>query len=128
MVGNCTINGNGHNLDLATVGGLITAKNTTLNLNNITLDSLETNGGLEVADGGTVNLSKVKMIMSGDYTCTSGSWNIVEDVEIRGNGHTFEYSSTEPMTVATGKVLKVDRGVTFNYNASTNSRLVLNGI
>ena len=126
--GTCTLVGNGHRMDLATTGSLVISRNANVTLQNIKIENVDTTNGFETWDGSTVYMDGVIMKLSGNYSYTTGTWNVTKrGLNIEGDGNTFEHASSQPLTVDTNSSLGMKRGTTFSYNSSGATNLAING-
>jgi hypothetical protein len=125
--GTCTIDGNGHTITLASGSGLVASRNSELTLSNVDVSGLEYNS-LAAWNNSTMNLSNAELTMSGNWTCTNGTWNVLDNrVNVHGDGYTYEYSSGSPFSITTNGKFTMNRGTTFKYNSASAANLVNNG-
>jgi hypothetical protein len=136
--GNCTFDGRGNTLMLQPGGQIAVAPNSTLTLNNITLQDVQGNNIQCVDNTGVLTLNNVIWKQTGDTQFTVGSLVVSQKVLMTGVGTTFAYQSPQASTIDTESVLKLDIGFTFSYDPNINaknliqfadftSKLVLNG-
>ncbi|MBM3894181.1 hypothetical protein FJ366_01115 [Candidatus Dependentiae bacterium] len=67
---------------------------------------------------GVINLRNTDLNLAGNYTLSAGNINIYNDVNIKGKGYTFAFSSNGTLAIQSASTLYVDRNVTFSYDSS----------
>lgn len=138
FTGESSLNGRGHALSFASTFSLAILPNASLLFKDIILDDMSSGKIVLVDSTSTVSFQNVMLALDGDYTFDTGTFEILNDLVISGDGHTFIYESSQVSTIL-GKALPnvtanefgfcgsliLNPGVTFQYNASTANRLVL---
>lgn len=120
------IDGNNNVLTLGTNGVLQVTNGKKLTLKNIIIKDLnDTSGSKLVMSGATSQLilDNTKIWLNGNYTFNQGFFSAYNDVSISGTGRTFEYTSAQISTINKQSKLSIENGVTFYYNAGSNSRI-----
>jgi hypothetical protein len=123
--GDTVIDGNNNILALGTLGKLSISNSVTVTLKNIILNDLS---GTKIQLGNASSklvLDNTAIWLNGDYSFSTGSLFVHNDVIISGSGHTFTFNSNSVNNSYITRESKfcIDNGVTFNYNATANSRL-----
>jgi hypothetical protein len=67
---------------------------------------------------GVINLKNTHINLSGNYTFSTGSINVYNDVYLKGNGYVFAFSSNGTLAIQSASTLFIDRNVTFSYDSS----------
>lgn len=65
-----------------------------------------------------INLRNSEINLAGNYTLSTGSINVYNDVAIRGKGYKFAFSSNGTLAIQSASTLLIDRNVTFSYDSS----------
>lgn len=108
--GNCTIKGNSHTVYLG-VGGFSVASGATLNLCNLVVANISDNMTC-VDDTAKIVLDKVVGSFDGDMTFSTGSFEIYNYVEFRGQ-HTFAYESSQAIMLNHDSIWYINSNITF---------------
>lgn len=150
--GESTIRGLGCQLKADYRHAIVVYPNTTLNLENVRVTDLSGTAQKDaLGNYGTVAshikstneircmnssskivLKDADLMLSGDFTFTVGQVEVVGDVNIKGNGKTFVYSSPGTLTIDTDATLYFDRNLTFSYEstastyATSRNRIIMN--
>lgn len=120
--GDCSINAQGHVLDLSTTGSLIVGVNSSLTIKNAILKNVSDGRIRCLDDTGSVIFDDTDLLLAGNITIANGSFAIQDLVRIIGNA-TFVYQSSQTSTVQSDSVLYLDHGVTFSYDVATKDNL-----
>lgn len=99
MSGTCSINGQGHVLDLSHGGTLTIDANSTLILENIKLYGVHSGNIVLTNDTSTLQIDTVKCIQDGNYTFDKGSILFIGNSDFCGT-YTFSYESSQTSTIA----------------------------
>jgi hypothetical protein len=121
FAGNCSIIGHNKHLSMSRTCTLQIAAASTLTLKDISVDTMNGTRINCLGNSSTLSLSNATLNLDGDYTFSSGSLTIANNVNITGPTRTFLYSSKQPCTIATQSTLALANGLTFNYNPQTPS-------
>lgn len=120
--GQCTLDGNGHSLDL-TNGDIIVEAGSTLVISDITLNNVSGNK-IRCLDGAaTIILDNVAWVQDGDLTFTTGSIQIKNNVSFHGDA-IFAYQSQSVSTLLANATMTLDAGFTFSYDTGTSADLL----
>jgi hypothetical protein len=125
LVGTCTLNGKGHQLNLKDNGKIIVGANAHLYLNNITINNL---GGETINcqdNTGTIHVLDTTWSQTADYTFVRGKLNVDGDFLMKGPYKQFGHESTQPITISSNAVFTVGSKVTFYYNTASDSRIAM---
>lgn len=138
LTGACTINGNGHTLDLRTTGQIIVNPQTTITLKDVTIKNIKNTNIACVDNTGKIILNGVSWQQSGNYQFTKGTLVLDNDVVMQGN-KIFAYQSAQTSTISDNTEWILDSGFTFSYDPifvasdslinfiDKTSHLILNG-
>ncbi len=142
FTGDSSINGQGHVLSFAPTFSLAIQSNSSVLFKDLTLKGINT-GKLTLADStSTVSFQNVKLVLDDDYVFDAGHFELLKNLTIFGDEHSFIYQSTEASTIRGGdpKVISegvcqpgfcgeliLDKGVTFSYDVTQPNLLVLEG-
>ena len=140
FTGENSINGLTHMLSFAPTFSIEIQSNSSLLIKDAILKGINT-GKLTLVDNtSTVSFQNVTLVLDDDYVFDTGHFEILKDVTISGDGHSFIYQSTEPSTIrgrapqliANGLCqpgfcgsLILDKGVTFSYDSTLSSTLLV---
>jgi hypothetical protein len=96
--GNCTIQGNGNELDLSHGGNIILDSGAMVHLKNLRLSGISGSNITCVDNTATLILDDVIWIQNGDFTFQYGSINFIDEVIFSGE-HVFDYASNLTSTI-----------------------------
>ncbi len=65
-----------------------------------------------------ISMRNSELNLAGNYTLSTGSINIYNDVAIKGKGFKFSFSSNGTLAIQSASTLMIDRNVTFSYDSS----------
>jgi hypothetical protein len=116
--GSCTLNGNGHRLELSGSGGLLIKSGSSVLLKNILIDNVVNNSIRCEDDTATLSIRDVIMSQSSSTTWSNGSLQIFGHCEIQGSGTGFYYDSSETSTIHQNSTFLIGDGATFCYSYS----------
>lgn len=120
--GQCTLDGNGHFLDLEN-GEIVVEAGSTLVINDITLNNVSANKIRCLDDAATIILDNVAWVQDGDLTFTTGSFQIRNGVSFAGDA-IFAYQSPVPSTILGNSTMTLDAGFTFSYDTGSSADLL----
>ncbi len=115
FTGDCVLNGRGNCLSFSDTCTLEVAANSTLLIKDITLKNVHERHLRNLDDTSKITFKNVKMVLDDDYCFDKGSFDVIKDFHIIGDGHTFVYQTDQLSTVSTCGSLIIDHGVTFSY-------------
>ncbi len=139
FTGESSIEGNGHMLSFAPTFTLVIDSNASVLFHDVVLTGIS-GTALKLTDNtSTVSFQRVNMELGGDYTLDQGHFEILEEMRITGEGHSFIYTTNEtsiilsrdPAATVGGECqpgfrgsLILDQGVTFSYDSSISNTLI----
>ncbi|KKP35320.1 MAG: hypothetical protein UR26_C0006G0004 [candidate division TM6 bacterium GW2011_GWF2_32_72] len=118
--GNTTLNYNGNSVTFLPTGVVKMGSNSIITVKNGAFENVH---GTNVScfAGASLVLNNIKTTFDGDFTFTSGSLLIQDNVAFVGP-HIFAYQSEETSTIDSGGNLLLDRYFTFSYDPITDNR------
>ncbi len=142
FTGSSVINGRGSIMSFTPTFTLQVGPNSTLLIENIVLEGISA-GQLVVDSTSTVSFQDVQIVLDGDYTFSSGRFEILKDLTITGPGRSFIYASPGSSLIRSkdpqdstfvssnrrcqpgfeGRLI-MDRGTTFQYASTTATNLI----
>lgn len=121
FTGNNIWNGQGYSLDLDITCTINVAKGASLMLKDMTLLGLET-GRLNVLDStSTLTLNNIQASLINNYTFNLGLLDIINNVSISGNGHSFIFTTSTACHITTESQLTLESNITFSYAPANSS-------
>jgi hypothetical protein len=124
FVGNATIDGQGSALNLNTPNAITVAAGKTLTLKDVIITGLQ--NGTNLSDYGRIHLhddtsvltmKSAQIVLAGDYTFSTGYFNIYEDCGVSGKDQVFTYSSGAQSIIQADATWRFDRNTTLSYEA-----------
>ncbi|MFH1643664.1 MAG: hypothetical protein ABIA74_00615 [bacterium] len=124
--GICAINGNLNLIELSQSGSIYVKDNTTLTLRNLTIKGADSDRIICAGNNSKIIFDNTTLMLTdGDYNFDTGSFEILNKVEIRGN-QTFSYKTTETSIIHTNAEFYLKNGATFSYApTTTNDDLII---
>lgn len=107
--------GVGNELELCSGGNIVVAPNSHLTMYDLRVTGLCANNIRCQSDSAVLGLRKADLVLSSNYSFTSGSILFAEDVTISGS-NIFTYASGLSSTIDSHAVLYIDQGTTFSYS------------
>jgi hypothetical protein len=123
--GLCTFNGGGNVLTLDSTSTIIIASGSSLMFKNITINGVSGTQLTAVDGTSTFSFQNVILELDGNYSFTVGKFDVVQNLEIAGNGFVFAYRTDQVSTVSSTGRLILDEGVTFSYDPRSSSKSLL---
>ena len=123
--GRAIVHGFGNQLRLSRDHGVYVDGNMTLTLQDVLVSGLggsNQENNLHCSVTSTIDLMKAELALDGTFNFVTGSIRAMYEVKISGTGHTFVYGSSQYLTVVEDTTLQLDKGITFSYDTSSNSR------
>jgi len=120
-----SINGRGNTLTLAPTCTIIVEAGASLEIEDLQLKGIHSERFYSTDNLSTLTFSDVDLVLDNDYSFTIGKIDIVQDLRILGEGHTFAHKSVGETVVRECSRLIVDNNVTFSYDPSINSKQLL---
>lgn len=117
----CTVDGGGSELDLRNGGEIFVASGANLTLQNISVIGLNRNNIRCLGSNSILYLDDSSLLLSGTYTFTQGTINVINDAKISGTG-LFAYTSAQNFNVRSKSTLLLDKGITFSYDSAAASK------
>jgi hypothetical protein len=122
--GVCTIQGNGHILDLGTSGTIIIENGSQLIVHDLTLEN--------VADGNVLCANNASIFMLDDmvwrqrdnYIFDVGALQFKNKVKMQGQEYIFGYQSVQTSTVLANSTLKIDTNFTFSCDVADSKEVL----
>lgn len=125
FTGNSTWSGRGNVLQFGSTSTLAVEDGSTLLIQDVTLNSVDTNKIRVKGANGKLTLENVVLALDADYSFTIGSLEIRGDVDIAGGLHSFIYQSAQTSTIAANSRLIVDFDTTLSYASTTTTGTAL---
>lgn len=117
------INCFGSAIDLGTnIQSIDVLASSTLVIENAHITGLSGKNLQLLGDDSTLTLSNCVICMRDDYEFTRGYLNCCLENAIHG-GKSFEYKSSQPLTIKGNSELKIDYYTTFTYNSNTKDKI-----
>lgn len=112
--GNCVVNGASNTLDLGDNGSIVVDVGGNLVLEDMILKGAQGTNIRCKDDQSSIVLHQLHWQQDSNYSFTTGSFNIKDDVRMTGES-VFSYASLQPFTIDTQSSLFWQEGFTFNY-------------
>jgi len=140
FTGENSINGLTNMLSFAPTFSIEVQSNSSLFFKDVILEGINTGKITLVDTTSTISFQNVTIVLDDDYIFDTGHFEILKDLTICGDGHSFIYQSTEPsmirarapQLIADGICqpgfcgsLILDKGVTFSYDSTISSTLLV---
>lgn len=131
--GTSTLDCKGHILDLSSSGTIALGKSANLSICNARIEGLASDSVNDVFGrltmGGTSNLylSNATLVLSSNYSLTTGNIDIYGDVYVEGDGHTFTHKNPDKITINADSTLYLGRGVTYNHDTDADDLVMRSG-
>ena len=126
FTGDCLIDGRGNCLTIDSTSTLIVGFNSTLAFHDVTLVNVQGNI-LRCTDAtSTVTFKETILELSSNYSFTIGHFDVLGNVEIRGEGLSFIYRSPSVSTIQPEGRLILDYNLTFSYAPTSANRDLIN--
>jgi hypothetical protein len=123
--GNCSIDGNNNIFKFSPTSLIKVDRASTLQLSNIVIEGIR-NGKISCTDSSsTLTLSNAIMQLDTSVSFTAGRIDILGDLKLTGSSASFDYRSTESLTIYSNASLIVDSGITFSYSPNNLSTSLL---
>lgn len=115
--GTCMINGRGNVLTLESPATLVLAPNSKFIFRDVEIKGYDCDR-FHLSDAtSALTFENVHLYLDVDYTFTNGSFNILGQVLVSGDGQIFAYQSDQVSTILSKSQLLLDEGLTFSYDA-----------
>jgi hypothetical protein len=125
LLGTCTINGKGHQINFDDDGRIIVGASATLFLTNIDVNKFG-NEAISCADGtGTIYLQDASWSLSSDSYWKNGSLIVSGNFDLNGAGNNFYYQSAQASTIQASSIFRIGSATNFRYDASSNNRIAM---
>jgi len=127
FISDTIIDGNNNPLTLGSNAQLWVTNNTTVTLQNMIINDLDSITNKIVMEGteSELVLDNVTIWLDGDYSFSQGSFFVHNDVTIAGSSHTFSYQSLQTSHITKQSELTIEHGVRFSYIPSSRTNLVM---
>lgn len=114
--GTCTINGNGNELHLSSLGNIVVGANSTLSFKDISLTGIKGNNLRCVDNSAKIILRNVEWAQDGNYSFAAGGLRIRGLCNMRADGYAFAYQSAMTSTIDSLGALYFAQNMTFSYD------------
>ncbi len=119
--GDVILDGNGFALDFGAIGQITIAPNSCLHLKNITLNNV-IDGSLGCMDDtGIILMDSISYNQSEDVYFEFGKIVTMGTVKFDAIENIFHYNSTQPLQISEKSKFKINNGLIFNYEPSSNA-------
>ena len=122
--GECLIDGHVNDLDLGSIGQIVVERGSKLILKDVNILGVSGNNIRCLDNLSSIEFRKSKLFLDSNFSFTTGSMDIVEELEVYGD-YTLDYQSTMPITISLSSLLSMMKGSTFSYNPASDSRDLL---
>jgi hypothetical protein len=126
FAGNCTINGNGNTMTIASTSTLSVGTHSQLRLSNMTLSGITNQNFGPIDNTGSCIFENTNFYLSGNYFWDEGYFVVEDMFKIQGPGQTFIYSTNLVSTVSSFSTLMLDYQTTFSYAPISASNSLIN--
>lgn len=135
--GSCVLHGNGHVLTLSSDAQIVVDHGSSLELQNLRIEGVSGNNIKCLGAGSSILYDNCKMYMTGNYSFTTGYFNIQKLLDVNGT-YSFEYKSDQQSSINSCSTLRMREGTELSYAPITaqhdrlsftdfTSKLKLNG-
>lgn len=124
--GESLISGRGNCLTFLPTCTIRIGNGASLQLKDLTLKGLDNNNFGCLDNLGTVSFHDVHMVLDNDYSFTVGRMDVVKDLKVSGEEHTFSYRSTEESFIRERGRLIMENDTTFSYDPLSASNQLIN--
>jgi len=125
FTGNSFIDGQGHCLTIDSTSTIIVGSNSSLALKDIIIVNVS-DSFIKCTDAtSTLTFKDAQLELAGNYTFTTGHFDVLSDLRIVGDGLAFVYQSNVVSTIQPDGRLILDHGVTFSYAPAIANRNLL---
>lgn len=123
FTGNTELHGYGQYLDLSSTSSItIGGSASTLLIDGLTIKNLCGTTLQMLDEDSIIQLQNSTLKLSGNYTFTTGAFDIIGDTKIMGSGHTFGMETTMTTSIRSKSMLTIDRGTTLKYAPASSDR------
>jgi len=125
LSGVTTVNGRGNILTVGSGASIVIDTGASVLFENLVISGVSTGQLICLDNVGTMSFQNAQIILDGDFTFSTGRFDVFNQLLISGPGNSFIYTSTAQSIIWNNALLMLDANVTFSYQPTNGARNAL---